>query len=134
MFYDDVFKAFMEGSPFSQTATLICPDALYWDSTIGRWAARSETGETEAYELKGIFCSGNYGTEDYDKGYTTKKSEKRQSFQIALGSLPDGLDAKALVRQTLIVDGETYRIRDVTGNKSGILVLELVPGAESWGG
>ncbi len=106
MFYDDAFKNITENSPFSEAATL----------TVG----------DEEYSLKGFFYSGNYGEKKLDKGYTTGKTIKRQSFEISKGSLPTGVDVADIARKTLTVRGIDYVVRDITGNDSGMLVMELV--------
>ena len=106
MFYDDVFQSIMEGSAFSQEGTL----------TIG----------SDEYKIKGFFCSGNYGTENLDKGYTTKKSEKRQSFKMSLQSLPSGVAVSDVIRKQFSVNGKNWIVRDAVGNDSGILCLDLV--------
>lgn len=111
MFYDDVFQSITESSAFSETALL--------------------TIDGVEFTLKGFFCSGNYGQRDLDKGYTTKKTVKRQSFQIAKASVPCTLDVSEMVRQTLTVRETDYTVREVIGNDSGIYVLDLVPGASS---
>ena len=109
MFYDEVFQRITENSPFSVEATLTVT-----------------SGETSSeYTLKGIFYSGNYGETKLDKGYTLMKTLKKQSFQISLSSLPEGLDAAILARQTLSVNGETWWIDEVVGNASGMLTLAL---------
>lgn len=109
MFYDDVFKRITEGSPFSQKGIL------------------SVTSEnvTEEYELSGIFCSGNYGQEDFDRGYSLKKQVKRQSFKISKSSLPDGLAQGDLARQRISIGSDVWTIDEVIGNDSGILELVL---------
>lgn len=111
MFYDDVFQSIMEDSAFSQDGVLLI------DST--------------EHTIKGFFCSGNYGEQDYDRGYTTKKTEPRQSFKISLQSLPARVASSDLVRQKLSVNGKDWIVRDVVGNDSGILSLDLVPMGES---
>lgn len=105
MFYDDVFQGVLEDGPFSTEGKL----------TVG----------TTEYTVKGIFCSGNYGMKEYDKGYSTKKTEKRQSFKIALAGIPQGLSASDLIRQAITINGENWIINDVTGNQSGVLELSL---------
>ena len=108
MFYDDAFRRITEKSAFSQEAVLLI-------------------GAIE-YSLKGIFCSGNYGFDDLDKGYSKKKGEARQSFKISRSSVPCMLTPSDLIRNTLIIDSRRWIIRNVTGNDSGILNLELVVG------
>lgn len=107
MFYDDAFQAITESSAFSECATL--------------------TVDTEEYTLKGLFYSGNYGEKKLDKGYTTAKAVRRQAFQISKATLPSMLSASDLARRYLTVRGVAYVIREVTGNDSGMLVMELVP-------
>lgn len=111
MFYDDVFKTITEVSAFSETAIL--------------------TIDGVEFRLKGFFCSGNYGQRDLDKGYTTRKTVKRQSFQMAKGSVPCTLDPAEMVRQTINVRDTDFTVREVTGNDSGMIVLDLVQGASS---
>jgi hypothetical protein len=111
MSYDEVFRKFTESSPFS---------------SVGKFSVN----DTE-YTIGGIFCSGNYGEQDYDRGYTTKKTEPRQSFKISLQSLPTGVASSDLVRQKLTVNGKNWIVRDVVGNDSGILSLDLVPMGEN---
>lgn len=106
MFYDDAFQNILRDSAFSEEAIL----------TIG---------EIE-YQLKGFFCSGNYGEGKTDKGYTTKKTVARQSFQMSKLSLPSMLDVPSLARQKLTVRDTDYTIREVKGNDSGMLVFDLV--------
>ena len=107
MFYDDAFKVITESSAFSEEAVL----------TVG----------DDEYKLNGFFCSGNYGERKLDKGYTTLKAVKRQSFQMSRLSLPNGVEVPALARQTLTVRSMDFIIREVTGNDSGMLVMDLVP-------
>ena len=111
---DSQWKNLMEKGAFSEKAVIT-------------------VGETE-YSLYGIFFSGNYGQKDFDKGYSVRKPEKRQSFRIALSSLPEGVTVKDLVRKSLSVRGSTWTVREVTGNESGTLNLELVPSATQNGG
>ena len=106
MFYDEAFTEIMENSAFTEKAIL----------TIG---------EVE-YELKGFFCSGNYGEKKTDRGYTTNKTVARQSFQMSRLSLPCMLDVPSLARQKLTVRHTDYTIREAKGNDSGMLVLDLV--------
>jgi len=105
MFYDEIFQNVLENGPFSQEATLVI--------------------ENTEYLIKGIFCSGNYGMNEYDKGYSTKKTEKRQSFKISLASIPQGLSESDLIRQSLTVNGKAWVINGITGNESGVLELSL---------
>lgn len=116
MFYDDVFRQITENSPFSTEATL----------TIKTKAVQGVSeGSSESYALKGIFCSGTYGQDEFDKGYSVKKSVKRQSFKVSLSSLPEGVNPAKLARQKLTVNGKDWTIDDVTGNESGILEISL---------
>ena len=103
---DSQWKNLMENGSWSEKATL----------TVGE----------NTYSLHGIFFSGNYGQKDFDKGYSIRKPEMRQSFRIALSSLPEGVAVKDLVRASLSVRGNTWTVRQVTGNESGTLNLELV--------
>lgn len=105
MFYDDVFKLIIEDSAFSEVATL----------TIGE----------NSFELKGFFCSGNYGEVDFLKGYASSKTKKMQSFQVSKQSLPVGIEASMLMRKTLSIHDENWVINDIVGNDSGILKLQL---------
>ena len=111
MFYDDVFKTITETGAFSEEAKV--------------------TVDTDEYVLKGIFCSGSYGSKEFDKGYSAKKTEKRQSLKLALGSLPASLDQKDLIRKTLVIRGKNFIVREIMGNDSGMLNLDLVPGADN---
>lgn len=108
MFYDDVFKTITETGAFSEEAKV--------------------TVDTEEYVLKGIFCSGSYGSKEYDKGYSTRKTEKRQSLKLSLQSLPSAISQADLIRNTLVIRGKNFIVREITGNDSGILNLDLVPG------
>ena len=108
MFYDDVFQTITETGAFSEEAKVIV--------------------DTQEYVLKGIFCSGSYGTKEFDKGYSAKKTEKRQSFKLSLQSLPSAISQADLIRKTLTIRGRNFIVREVTGNDSGILNLDLVPG------
>ena len=108
MFYDDAFQLITESSAFSECATLVV--------------------DTEEYTLKGFFYSGNYGEKKMDKGYTTAKAVRRQAFEISKATLPSTLSVSDIARKTLTVRGTAYVIREVTGNDSGMLVMELVPG------
>lgn len=105
MFYDDVFRRITETSSFS---------------TEGKVSV----GEVE-YVIGGIFCSGNYGQREYDKGYSLAKSLKRQSFKVSLSSLPPKVSVDSLIRKTIVIDGTSWVIDDITGNRSGILNLSL---------
>lgn len=104
MFYDDAFRQITENSAFAETAIL--------------------TIDTTEYDLKGFFYSGNYGEKKLDKGYTAYKTVKRQSFQVSKDSLP--VEVQDLARQILTVRNVDYTIREVTGNDSGMIVMELV--------
>ena len=107
MFYDDAFRRITENSAFSETAVL----------TIGQ----------VEYELRGFFYSGNYGEKKLDKGYSTLKTVKAQSFQMSRSSLPYMLDIPSLARQKLTIRGTDYTIREAKGNDSGMLVMDIVP-------
>ena len=107
MFYDDAFANITENSPFSEAATMVIGNVKH--------------------SLKGFFYSGNHGEKKLDKGYTTAKTVKRQAFQISKSSLPLGVGVADLARKTLTVRGTDYIVRDVTGNDSGMLIMELVP-------
>lgn len=109
MFYDDVFQRITETSPFSEKGTL---------------TVTLENVTTE-YEISGIFCSGNYGEKELDKGYSLKKSIKRQSFKVSKSSIPTGLTQSNLARQKLTLGSRTWNIDEVIGNDSGILELML---------
>ena len=111
MFYDDAFQMITEGSAFSEEATLVI-------------------GAVE-YTLKGFFCSGSYGQKDFDKGYTTNKTVNRQSLKISKNSLPNGVSQKDIIRQKLSIREKSFIVRDVTGNDSGILNLDLAPGEQT---
>lgn len=107
MFYDDVFRRITEGSAFSEEAAL--------------------TLSSQECTLKGFFCSGSYGDKGLDKGYTTDKTVNRQAFKVSADSLPEGAVPKDLMRQVLTIRGRKWTVRDVTGNDSGILNLDLIP-------
>lgn len=109
MFYDDVFADILADGPFSTEGKL--------------------TVDQTQYTVKGIFCSGNYGSKEYDKGYTTKKTEKRQSFKISKLSIPSGLAVGDLLRQPLTIDGKSWIVNEITGNDSGVYELVLKAGA-----
>lgn len=109
MFYNDQFASIMENSPFT---------------TSGVVAISEESMPT----IYGFFCSGSYGQKEYGKGYAVKKTEKRQSFKVALKSLPEGVTPKDLIRKPILIDGTSWVIDDVTGNESGILSLSLKGG------
>ena len=111
MFYDDAFQRITEGSAFSEEATLVIGSA--------------------EYAIKGFFCSGSYGQKEFDKGYTTAKTVNRQSFKISKLSLPNGVSQRDIIRQTLTVREKSFVVREVTGNDSGILNLDLVPKGQS---
>ena len=118
MFYDDVFRQITENSPFSIEATLV----------IKSKSVNGSEDTSVSYPLKGIFCSGSYGEKEFDKGYSTRKTIKRQTFKISKGSLPDEIKTVDLRKQTLVANGCSWVIRDVVGNDSGILEIDLVPG------
>ena len=109
MFYNDRFASILETSPFSTTGVVSL-----------------EGGD--AINLHGIFCSGSYGQKEYGKGYTVMKTEKRQSFKVALDGLPEGVAPSDLIRRPMSVDGRNWVIDDITGNESGILSLSLKGG------
>lgn len=109
MFYDDVFQRITEDSPFSVEATL--------KVTTG--------GTSSEYVLKGIYFSGSYGEKKLDKGYSLGKTLKRQSFQISLNSVPEGLSPSTMVRQILEVGETSWVIDEIVGNASGMLTLSL---------
>ena len=111
MFYDDVFKRITEASPFSTEGTF--------------------TVNSTEYKIGGIFCSGNYGQKEYDKGYSLAKSVKRQSFKVSLSSLPTGVGVSDLIRQTITINGQNWIINDITGNQSGILEFLLKEAASA---
>ena len=111
MFYDDAFAKITASSAFSESALL----------TIG----------DSEYQISGFFYSGNYGEKKLDKGYSTAKSVKRQSFETAKANLPEGVEVTDLARQTLCVRNVLYTIREVVGNDSGMLVMDLVPAGGS---
>lgn len=114
MFYDDVFHNITEKSPFSEKAIL----SVSVDNVIAE------------YELSGIFCSGSYGERELDKGYSLRKSIKRQTFKISKMSLPTEIEPSDIARQSIYVHGNSWVIREVVGNDSGILELDLVPGGQ----
>ena len=129
MFYDEAFRRITEGSAFSQKADIaLGPLPVQWQGEDVIWKGDEVVYESGHLYLHGIFCSGNYGQKDYDKGYTTKKDEARQSFKISKSSLPTMITPSDLIRKTLVVNSRAWVIRAVTGNDSGILNLELVPG------
>lgn len=106
MFGDSQFEKILAFSPFSTTGVVVLDD-------------------TTELTVPGFFCSGNYGEKDYDKGYSLAKSVKRQSFKIALGAIPTGVD---LMRKKIQINGAYWIIDEVRGNQSGILDLSLKPG------
>lgn len=109
MFYDDVFRRITESSAFSVEGRLVVTN-----------------GDTSSeHVLHGIFCSGNYGEAEYDKGYSLKKTVKRQTFRVSKSSLPSGIAAKDLLRNRITVEGKDWVVDDVLGNDSGILTLVL---------
>jgi len=108
MFYDDAFQKITENSAFSEEATF--------------------SVSSEEYSVKGFFCSGSYGEDRMDKGYSVKKSVKRQSFKISASSLPSGVGVTDLIRNTLTIRGKAFIVREITGNDSGILSLDLTVG------
>ena len=107
MFYDDAFAKITASSAFSESAVL----------TIG----------DSEYQISGFFYSGNYGEKKLDKGYSTAKSVKRQSFETAKANLPEGVEVADLARQSLCIRNVSYTIREVVGNDSGMLVMDIVP-------
>lgn len=117
MFYDEVFRQILETSAFSEEAVLTVK------VKVGQGASAEET--SSSYTLRGFFCSGSYGQDDFDKGYTLRKTVKRQSFKISLDSLPSEVNPAKLARQKLAVHGKDWTIDEVTGNESGILELSL---------
>lgn len=115
MFYDDVFQSILASSPFSEKGILTVTSRTVVDG--------QSVTETSEYELSGFFCSGSYGQESFDKGYSVKKSVKRQSFKVSLKDL--SVDVKKLARAKLAVHGKVWTVDEVTGNQSGILELTL---------
>lgn len=111
MFYDDVFRKITETSPFSSEGKV-------------------RVNDTE-YVIGGIFCSGSYGEKEFDKGYSLRKSLKRQSFKVSLSSLPSGVTQENLLRNTITIDGRAWVVDEITGNDSGILNLSLKGGADA---
>lgn len=107
MFYDDVFKEITENSPFTEACTI-------------------SLGDGSSFELKGFYCSGSYGEDDLSKGYTTKKTVNKQTFKVSLSSLPSGVKVSSLSRATLVIHDTTYTVREVSGNESGTLSLDLI--------
>lgn len=104
-FADSQFEKILAFSPFS---------------TAGKIALEDGT----ELAVKGFFCSGSYGVKEYDKGYSKAKTEKGQSFKVALASIPEGTD---LLRKKMCIDGKYWVIDEVVGNQSGILNLVLKP-------
>lgn len=104
-FADSQFEKVLALSPFSQTG-------------------RIDLGNGTRLAVMGFFCSGSYGSKEYDKGYSTAKTKKGQSFKVALSSIPDGVE---LLRKKILIDEKWWVIDDVTGNQSGILCLVLKP-------
>lgn len=129
MFYDDAFRRITEGSAFSQKADIaLGPLPVQWQGEDVIWKGEEVVYESGHLYLHGIFCSGNYGFTDFDKGYSKKKGEALQSFKISKSSLPTMITPSDLIRKTLVVNSRAWTIRAVSGNDSGILNLELVPG------
>ena len=104
-FADSQFDKVLAFSPFSTRAVVTLDD------------------QTEL-AIAGFFCSGSYGTKEYDKGYSTAKTKKGQSFKVGLSSIPVGTD---LLRKKILVEGKNWIIDEVVGNQSGILNLVLKP-------
>ena len=115
MFCDDAFKEIFEDSPFSTEAVV---------------ALEGDDGSSSPIGLKGMLFSGSYGEEDFSKGYAVDKTVDRQFFRISLGSLPDGVEPKALTKRTASIDGIDYTVERITGNRSGVLTLVLAKGAK----
>lgn len=111
MFYDDAFQRITETTAFSEEATF--------------------SVSSEEYSVKGFFCSGSYGEKDFDKGYSVRKTVKRQSLKVSASSLPSGVTPQDLIRNTLTIRGNAYIVREITGNESGILNLDLIAGGAS---
>lgn len=109
MFYDDVFQKITETGPFSVEGVMVINSC--------------------EYTIKGILCSGSYGQEEYDKGYSLKKTVKRQTFKVSRGSIPCSIDLKDLMRQTITIDGVDWIVDDITGNDSGMLSISLKGGS-----
>ena len=107
-FADSQFDKVLAFSPFSTRAVVTLDD------------------QTEL-TIAGFFCSGSYGVKEYDKGYSKAKTEKGQSFKVALASIPEGTD---LLRKKMCIDGKYWVIDEVVGNQSGILNLVLKPSKE----
>lgn len=111
MFYDDAFKTITESSPFSTEGVLA-------------------VGDVE-YTVRGILCSGSYGQKEFDKGYSLAKTVNRQTFKVSLSSLPSGVSTSDLMRKTLVIDGNSWVIDNITGNESGMLNISLKGGANA---
>ncbi len=107
MFYDEIFQNITENSPFSEAVTITLKSG-------------------SSFELKGFYCSGSYGEDDLSKGYTTEKTVNKQSFKVSLSSLPENVKVTDLARASLTYNGKVYTIREVNGNESGVLSLNLV--------
>ena len=74
MFYDEAFRRITEGSAFSQKADIaLGPLSVLWQGEDVLWKGDEVVYSNGHLYVQGIFCSGNYGTRDIDKGYTTKK-------------------------------------------------------------
>lgn len=116
MFCDDAFKEILEDSPFSTEAVV---------------SLEGDDGSSFPIGLKGMFFSGSYGEDDLSKGYTTDKTVERQFFRVSLLSLPEGVEPKGLNRRTVTIDGLSYTVVGVDGNRSGILTLVLAKGAKA---
>ena len=83
-----------------------------------------EVSKGEKVNLKGFFYSGTYGMAS-EAGYAREKAYAKQSFEIAKGSLPEAVKAETLPRKYLTIRGKRYLIVRVTGNDSGVLIMEL---------
>ena len=64
---------------------------------------------------------------DSERGEIREVNFNRQSFKVSADSLPEGAVPKDLMRQVLTIRGRRWTVRDVTGNDSGILNLDLIP-------
>ena len=107
MFYDDAFKEITEHSPFS---------------TEGKIAL-----DNKECIIRGMFCAGAYGEVEADKGYTLRKTEKRQSFKVSQKSLPSIWKLSDYMRKVITIDGKAWMISNIVGNDSGIVAFELKP-------
>lgn len=104
---DSWWKVIMEDNLFTEVAEISSPDF--------------------SFSVHGIFYSGTYG-EESPAPYAPKRFESKESFQIALNSLPDTIEKpeQSLKGAILVLPTRgKYRVSDISGKQSGMLTLEL---------